>query len=218
MTDETQDAVTPEQVSGEGAASEQDTSTVVEEQAAQAAEDGADGATTEQASAKEDQTETPADGLEIAVPEGMDQFQEDIQGFSKDMQAWMMANPEASVADALQEAANRQARVAAELMQAQKDQYETQVKEWDTAARSDKEYGGDNFDANVALAKKALEAFGNDELTQILDASGLGSHPEVIRAFVKVGRTIQESDVVGDTMSPASSDSGMRARYPTSAK
>ncbi len=67
-----------------------------------------------------------------------------------------------------------------------------QVGEWETALRGDAEFGGANFDANVAVAKQALEAYGTPELSAMLSESGLGTHPEVVRFFHKVGKELGE--------------------------
>ncbi|MNN57775.1 hypothetical protein D3C81_1727790 [compost metagenome] len=67
-----------------------------------------------------------------------------------------------------------------------------QVGEWETALRNDSEFGGANFEANVAIAQQALADFGTPELTAMLKESGLGSHPEVVRFFHKVGQQLAE--------------------------
>ncbi|MBP6203347.1 MAG: hypothetical protein KA435_09860 [Azonexus sp.] len=68
--------------------------------------------------------------------------------------------------------------------------------EWANSAKGDKEYGGDAFDANLSTAKKALDTFATKELKEMLESSGLGSHPEVIRMFYRVGMAISEDRFV----------------------
>lgn len=67
---------------------------------------------------------------------------------------------------------------------------------WAATARADKEFGGDKFDENLAVAKAALEKFGTPELETFLAKTGAGTHPELIRAFVRVGRAISEDSFV----------------------
>ncbi|WP_330508306.1 hypothetical protein V1687_18125 [Pseudomonas putida] len=67
-----------------------------------------------------------------------------------------------------------------------------QVGEWETALRGDAEFGGANFDANVAVAQQFLTDFGSPELSAFLAESGLGSHPEVVRMFHKAGKELGE--------------------------
>lgn len=79
--------------------------------------------------------------------------------------------------------------------------------EWAEAAKTDKEFGGDKLAENLAVAKKALDAFATDELRTLLNESGLGNHPEVIRVFYRAGKAISEDRfVAGQSGSPNQAD------------
>lgn len=67
---------------------------------------------------------------------------------------------------------------------------------WISETRADREIGGQQLDQNLATAKKALEVFGNDDLNELLN-SPIGSHPEVVRFLVKVGKAVSEDKFVG---------------------
>jgi hypothetical protein len=69
-------------------------------------------------------------------------------------------------------------------------------KEWFDASKADAEFGGDKLEANLAVAKKGLDAFGSPELNKLLVSTGLGNHPEVIRMMFKAGQAISEDKVV----------------------
>jgi hypothetical protein len=56
---------------------------------------------------------------------------------------------------------------------------------------------GDKFDSNLDLAKMAFKKFGNDKLTEVLNNSGLDSHPDMIRFFNSVGKMLGESKALG---------------------
>ena len=60
-----------------------------------------------------------------------------------------------------------------------------------------KEYGT-AFDEKVGLARRAVRAFGSEELTGLLDESGLGNHPEMIRAFAKIGAELSSGQQFKD--------------------
>lgn len=62
--------------------------------------------------------------------------------------------------------------------------------QWANEARADTEYGGTNFDANLALAKQTFAEFGTPALEAVLKASGLDSHPEMIRWAYRIGKQI----------------------------
>ena len=78
------------------------------------------------------------------------------------------------------------------LMQAIKDENNKQLDEWEAAAKADKDFGGDKFDENLTAAQEALDKLGTPELREMLKQTGLGSHPEVIRLFVKLAPMVRE--------------------------
>jgi hypothetical protein len=67
---------------------------------------------------------------------------------------------------------------------------------WRQASSSDKDFGGDALNENLGIANKALTTFGSPELIGMLESTGLGNHPEVIRAFYKIGKAISEDKFV----------------------
>lgn len=64
--------------------------------------------------------------------------------------------------------------------------------EWVGKVNSDAEYGGADLDKNVAIAKKAIDAFGTPELKDALNLTGVGNHPEIVRFFYRVGKAISD--------------------------
>lgn len=97
----------------------------------------------------------------------------------------------------------------------QAEQMSEQVAKWATDTQADKEIGGDKLPENLAVAKKALDTFGSPELKSLLDQSGLGNHPEIIRMLHKAGKAISEDGVVkGQATKPAGD--GAKSMYPNS--
>lgn len=80
--------------------------------------------------------------------------------------------------------------------------------QWVEQVKSDKEIGGAQLDQNIAVAKQALDAFGTPELRNLLNSTGFGNHPEVVRAFYKIGKAISEDKLVsgGNRPKPATKD------------
>ena len=64
------------------------------------------------------------------------------------------------------------------------------IKHWTSQSKDDPEFGGPDFERNLAIAKRAVDKFGGAKLRKVLDESGVGNHPDVIRAFWKMGRTL----------------------------
>ena len=69
--------------------------------------------------------------------------------------------------------------------------------EWAEASKSDREFGGAKLNENLAVAKTALDKFGTPELKQLINDSGIGNHPELIRFFYRAGKAITPDDFVG---------------------
>jgi hypothetical protein len=95
-----------------------------------------------------------------------------------------------------QAAAQKLADIAAKQAQRQVEAHTKLVESWVEQVKTDKDIGGDKLDENLGIARKALETFGTPELRDVLNASGLGNHPEVIKAFVKAGKAISEDKFV----------------------
>jgi len=74
---------------------------------------------------------------------------------------------------------------------------------WIESTKTDKEFGGETLNENLAVAKKALDTFGTPELRTLLNQSGLGNHPEIIRAFYRAGKAISEDRFVSGNRGPA---------------
>lgn len=169
-----------------------DASTQAVEGAATAAE------STSQQQATEGQQATPA-AAEEAKPEGApEQYTfEPVEGVQV---AESITASFASVAKELnlsQEAAQKVlGQMAPAIQKHQAEQIEAMRSEWANAATKDAEFGGEKLQENLSVAKKALEAFGTPELRQLLNESGLGNHPEVIRLLYRAGKSTSEDKFV----------------------
>lgn len=95
-----------------------------------------------------------------------------------------------------QASAQRLADVAAKQAQRQAEAHIKMVESWIESVKTDKDIGGDNLEQNLGIARKALEAFGTPELRDVLNATGFGNHPEIIKAFYKAGKAIGEDGFV----------------------
>lgn len=109
-----------------------------------------------------------------------------------------------------QATAQKVADVGIKMAQRQQEVFQATKAAWADAARTDKEIGGDGFEQNMAVALKAMNAFGSPELKDVLNASGLGNHPAVIKLLVKAGKVISEDGFV--TGSPKGANDGDPAK------
>lgn len=80
------------------------------------------------------------------------------------------------------------------------------VEEWKRRLVADPEIGGKALKQNLGVGLKALNKFGDAELVQILQDSGLEYHPAVVRFFHKVGSAISEDAYIGRGMPQRAKD------------
>lgn len=104
--------------------------------------------------------------------------------------------------------------MAPALAERQTEQVNALKASWADAAKTDKEYGGEKLGENLSVAKKALDEFGSPELKSLLDDSGLGNHPEVIRFFYKAGKAISEDSYVGGKKTDGGVKDPAKVLYP----
>lgn len=69
---------------------------------------------------------------------------------------------------------------------------EAQRQAWKQETLADPELGGEAFGENLAVAEKGLAFVETPKLRALLKESGLSNHPEVVRAFHKIGRAVSE--------------------------
>lgn len=82
------------------------------------------------------------------------------------------------------------------LQQRQGEAWQAQMQKWVGEARADKEVGGEKFAENLAVVQKAVTQFGSPELKAYLDKTGLGNHPEMVKAFYRIGKAISADGFV----------------------
>ena len=74
--------------------------------------------------------------------------------------------------------------------------WNNQIIEWVSTVKTDPEMGGQNFDATRVAAQSVIAKYGTPELKKVLDTTGLGNHPEMVRAFARLGKAMAEDKFV----------------------
>ena len=141
----------------------------------------------DKAQGDQDKPQGAPEKYEFKLPEGVQMDEAGIEAFSE----------VAKDLDLTQEAAQKMLDKMGTAMATRQAEALAQVKaEWVEGAKADKEFGGDKLTENLSVAKKALDQFGTPELRTLLNESGLGNHPEIIRAFYRAGKAISEDRFV----------------------
>jgi hypothetical protein len=67
---------------------------------------------------------------------------------------------------------------------------------WVAQAQQDTEIGGDAFKQNVELAHRALTKFAPEGFVKMLEQTGLGNHPDLVRTFFRIGKQMSEDQLI----------------------
>jgi len=174
----------------DGNVQQADSSTTSEEVQTQAPPDEqkSDAATedTEESNEETQEAGAPEEYSEFEVPEEYGINDETLT----DYQSWAKEN------NLTQDQAQAGVNMVTKMQEAQVSQWVEQQKAWVDDAKKDAEIGGEKFDQNVSVAVKARDSFGTSEFSEMLDTSGLGNHPEMIRFLNRVGKAISEDRVI----------------------
>jgi hypothetical protein len=108
-----------------------------------------------------------------------------------------------------------QANVSADMQKVANDRSAGQRTEWGETLKTE---FGEALEESVALARKAVAEFGGDQLKSFMDDSGLGDHPELVKAFAKIGKAIASDEIMGEgsgrsfRMTPVEADAAIRSK------
>ena len=129
----------------------------------------------------------PEDGKYVVMlPDGAAVDQEFLDALSPEFKEFGLTQAQAQrLADKF--AATQAARGAK-----QSETWAATVQGWVDQAKADQELGGVKWDATVKTAVRAMDRVGTPALREYLEATGGGNHPEVIRAFARMGALISE--------------------------
>jgi len=100
--------------------------------------------------------------------------------------------------------------------QGQIDAFSQQLEDWETASKSDQEFGGDKFDESAAIARSAIDAYGTPELKTLMNDYGIGNHPEIVRFMYKVGKTLKPDSPGRGGQASQKSEGTSEILYPSS--
>lgn len=141
---------------------------------------------------------------ELVAPEGMEIDAAVLGKFEPVFKELNLSNESA------QKLANLYAEMKAEEMKDFGVKLQEQVTSWEGELASDAEVGGKNFGDTVRHAQSAVARFGTPELKQFLARSGTGSHPELVRAFARIGKAMAEDSFITGPSSAAPEDKARR--------
>jgi len=95
-----------------------------------------------------------------------------------------------------------------------KQRWHDTQKEWRDSTENDKAFGGDKLDESLVFAKSAIKKFGNDAFSEMLESTGMGNHPEIVRFLYKIGKSISEDDIMAGRAASSGSKDPAKTLFP----
>lgn len=103
------------------------------------------------------------------------------------------------------------------LLQRQQDEFDAIKSDWAKQLAKDPEIGGEKLKSTQRLAGAALEAAGvgkGHEFRKLMDQSGLGNHPVVLKVFARLGRLVADQATKEQIARRAGTTTRLERLYP----
>lgn len=139
---------------------------------------------------KEQKQEGAPEKYEFTAGEGVELDTEALKDFEPVARELNLTNEQA------QKLVDAYPKILAGVQQRQADAWQATTEQWAADVKADKEIGGDKLTGNLSAAQRALDQFGTPELKEYLNTTGLGNHPDLVKTFVKIGKTMSEDGMV----------------------
>lgn len=139
---------------------------------------------------EEQKQEGAPEKYEFTAGEGVELDSEALKDFEPVARDLNLTNEQA------QKLVDAYPKILAGVQQRQAEAWQKQTEGWAETVKADKEIGGDKLTANLSAAQRALDQFGTPELKEYLEGTGLGNHPELVKAFIKIGKAMSEDGMV----------------------
>lgn len=161
------------------------------------------------------ETKPPAESpkvLELKLPEGFKADTAAIDGFKK------LAVESGLDSAMAQKVFDHYVQMEAARSKMADEAFSKQDAAWAAELQADPDIGGSKWEASKVELRKALNFAGGKPVADVLEAAGLGNHPALVKAFVKVGRALRDDTVAGSATpaaEKASEEARLRSKYPS---
>jgi len=200
--------------------SEEQDSTATTEVTADQAETQESQANSEAGESQEAPKEQSSSGPDLAVPEGYDMADDARKEFT-DWAGELSKMPEAERTQAM---LNKHLEGVSKAMGTSQESINATHEQWASESMNDKEFGGTNLAENIVNARKVMNSFSDpatdpngkpvlhqegamkgQQMTSIevlLNQTGMGNNPEMIRVFHRISKAVSEDSFVPGDMKP----------------
>lgn len=109
---------------------------------------------------------------------------------------------------------NLQAQLNQQASETGSARWNEQQQSWQTEIQNDPELGGDKLPTTVANIARVMDRFATPEVRDILNQTGLGNNPHLVRFMNAVGKQFAEGGVVPGGRPSSSATSLEKRLYP----
>lgn len=166
-----------------------------------------------QSSSEDDKSPVADAEIKIDLPEGVEVDEKLLDSF-KEFAGENSLDSESASKLATWFASQQEAATKGQVEAAQQ-----QSEKWGEELKTDPDFGGEQYSANVNFARQGVMETGGQPLADLLDQYGLGNHPVMVKAFARVGQANAEdnSSAVTAKGGTPSREEQLNKLYPTSA-
>ncbi len=161
-------------------------------------------------------TETVPDATSDNAAEEQIRWPEDLSVSQQAQTAFLeMARTLQLSVQQAQQLVDLEARLSRENAQEQSRRQQEQVRQWGEQLQ---QFYGPQWEEAISLAVRAADTFGGPELRALLEETGLGNHPVIVRTFNEIGKRISEDFSAGGSESSGTDKTFAEALYGTMKK
>lgn len=91
---------------------------------------------------------------------------------------------------------NQQDEILSKMVQDSIDSQDQQIEDWRQEVINDPNLGGDNLKKTSENAKRVIEKFGGPEIIELLDDTGYGNNPHVVKLLATIGEQMGEDSLI----------------------
>lgn len=128
--------------------------------------------------------------IELKLPEGFEADKAALEGFTKTAGELGLDSAKA------QKLFDQYVAIEKARVDASEKAFADQEAKWAAALQADPDIGGEKLQKTVAEVHAALKWLGPG-VGQLIKAAGLGNNPDVVKAFVKLGRGLADDSIKG---------------------
>lgn len=132
-----------------------------------------------------------AQTIEVTVPEGVEvhaDLLEAVKAAAKDSAS-------------AQKLVNTYLQAQQAQMEKFRQQHEQRKANWLQQLKTDPEFGGEKYEANLQQCHRVLEKFGDQELLQLFNDTGLGNMPAMVKFVHRIAKVLSEDTIAGTVSS-----------------